>query len=143
MSKELNLKLKITFSDNVSSDKDISEVIENVARSIENEIDVGMGIAPEDSDALTDAIEITDETGQLVGRKNFVLKLFPTMTVETFLNSYCTKVSDTNDSETDVYMDNHICVDYKGTQWYVPKDNILYDNQDESVYEYLKENYEL
>lgn len=42
--------------------------------------------------------------------------------IKEFINKYCTLVSDTDDNDTELYMDNHKCIIYDNKQYYLPED---------------------
>jgi hypothetical protein len=56
-----------------------------------------------------------------------------------FLEKYCTKVKHNEKSHyVDLMMDNHYCVEFNETQWYVPKTSVP---NHEIIREHLIDNY--
>lgn len=56
-----NFNLSITFSDKIYSDKEIAEIIQNIASAISNQIENSEnGIAPADSDAFVEQFTVSD-----------------------------------------------------------------------------------
>ena len=44
--------------------------------------------------------------------------------INNFLSKFCTKVSEDEDSATtELYMDDHDCIEFEDVQYYVPKNN--------------------
>ena len=59
-----------------------------------------------------------------------------------FLETYCTIVREDEDSAyVELMMDDHDCIEYDGIQYYVPKNNMLWDEDDELLVEFLNYNY--
>ena len=63
--------------------------------------------------------------------------------IEIFLEDFCDEVYDMPSHALELLMDNHKCIDYKGTEYFVPENNSSYEKEDENIYEYLIENYGL
>jgi len=61
--------------------------------------------------------------------------------INNFLNTFCTKVQE-NDN-TELLMDGAICIEYENAEWYVPKNNMLYTEDDELLVELLINTYRL
>jgi hypothetical protein len=55
--KHVQFTVTIEFTDKVTDDNELMEVAENIARVIKLEVG-GMGISPENSEALTETIEV-------------------------------------------------------------------------------------
>ena len=68
--KRVRLLVEIDFSDSIYDDDEIKEVAENVATAIKNEA-AGQGIAPEDSEAFTENITISQSGLVLVNRRAY------------------------------------------------------------------------
>jgi len=52
--------------------------------------------------------------------------------IQEFLNQFCIKVAENEDSATtELYMDDHDCIEFEDEQFYVPKDNSSYSEDDE------------
>ena len=59
-----------------------------------------------------------------------------------FLSIWGTRVREDNDSAyVELMMDDHKCIEFDQEQYYIPEHNILWDIEDEEVYDYLIENY--
>ena len=64
--------------------------------------------------------------------------------INIFLDTYCILVSENEDlSITELMMDDHKCINYEGTEYYVPENNMLWDANDDLTYEHLILNYSL
>ena len=59
--KTLNFRVSIEFTEKLTSDDDMMTVANNVLRAIVDEADNGMGIAPDESEALTSVITVSPE----------------------------------------------------------------------------------
>jgi hypothetical protein len=64
MSKTISFKVNVTFSNDITSEKDIKEIARNIARAIYNEAN-GAGVAPDD--AYTNKVEVSP-----VGMEDFI-----------------------------------------------------------------------
>lgn len=62
------------------------------------------------------------------------------ITVNEFLKNFCTrvKVNETS-SYVELMMDDHKCIEYGGTQYYIPENGILHEH--EFMYDFLVDNY--
>lgn len=55
-----------------------------------------------------------------------------------FLEKYGTKVLEGETSSfVELMMDDHICVDFEYTEYYIPENNSFYTEDDDLVYEFL------
>jgi len=70
--------------------------------------------------------------------------------VNEFIEQFGTEVYDMSDYELKLKMGNHICVKWsnplnnKGdVEYFVPENNILYDEQEEKVFNYLKKSFQV
>ena len=64
--------------------------------------------------------------------------------INIFLDTYCILVSENEDSSiTELMMDDHKCINYEDTEYYVPENNMLWDANDHLIYEHLILNYSL
>lgn len=60
--------------------------------------------------------------------------------IQEFLEKYGTVVPDNDDcASAELMMDDHICVEFAGVQYYVPKNNSFYTEDDEFTYDILNE----
>jgi hypothetical protein len=58
--------------------------------------------------------------------------------IESFLNTYCTRVKKNEKSSyVDLMMDNHKCIEWECNQYYVPENNTMYTDSDILIYEFL------
>jgi hypothetical protein len=58
--------------------------------------------------------------------------------LENFIETFCTKASEDEDSATtELYMDDHDCIEYDGKQYYVPQNNSFYTEDDELIRQFL------
>ncbi len=65
--------LSITFSDKIYSDKEIVEIMQNIADAISNQIENSeKGIAPENSDAFVDSFTVSEDFSESNVTKNFI-----------------------------------------------------------------------
>jgi len=61
-----------------------------------------------------------------------------------FLSKFCTKVSEEEDSSTvELYMDDHKCIEFEDSQYYVPDNNSSYSEEDELLREMLLATFKL
>ena len=59
--------------------------------------------------------------------------------IKNFLKTFGRRVrDDEEDDYTELMMDDHICVNWKGKQYYIPENNRTYSENDELIYEFLK-----
>lgn len=64
--------------------------------------------------------------------------------IQIFLDKFCVKVPVNEDSATtELYMDDHDCIEYKDQQYYVPKDNSFYTMDDDLLREMLVSTFSL
>lgn len=61
MSKRQTFVIGLIFSDKIVSDDDIQEVAENLHHAILHEIESGEGIAPVNTDAITESVTISQQ----------------------------------------------------------------------------------
>ena len=59
MSKNLKLEINIRFSDKITSDDDMQEIVENVLEGMMKQIDE-KGISPENSDTYVERLEVNE-----------------------------------------------------------------------------------
>jgi len=58
--------------------------------------------------------------------------------IEEFLDKYCVKCFDDEDSATtELYMDDHKCIEYDDQLYYVPDNNSSFTDEDELLREML------
>jgi len=58
--------------------------------------------------------------------------------IQEFLEKFCVKVSEDEDfATTELYMDDHDCIEFEEQQYYVPKNNSFYSEDDELTREML------
>lgn len=55
--KQIPFTVNITFSEKIQSDEEIAEITKNIAEAIRSHVETA-GLAPEDSDAFTEKIEV-------------------------------------------------------------------------------------
>jgi hypothetical protein len=58
-----------------------------------------------------------------------------------FLKEFGTKVDQTPDDSAELWMDNHICIEYNDTEYYVPENNMMYTDWHSELVDMLKEKY--
>lgn len=58
--KELNLNLKITFAEKITSDEEILEVMQNVLEALQKKVETG-SVAPWEGDNYTEFVAIREE----------------------------------------------------------------------------------
>lgn len=63
--------------------------------------------------------------------------------IKEFLANYADEVYDMPDHVLELLMDDHICIKYKGTEYFVPENNSSYSEEDEELYEYIFDKYGL
>jgi len=60
--------------------------------------------------------------------------------IQEFLDKFGTKVLENEDSaQVDLMMDDHICVEWDGAEYYVPENNSSYTEDDDLIYEFLND----
>lgn len=59
--------------------------------------------------------------------------------IEEFLKNYADEVYDMPESALELLMDDHICIEWEGTEYFIPENNSMYDEDDEMIYKYLFE----
>lgn len=59
--------------------------------------------------------------------------------IKEFLEKFCTKVGENEGSATtELYMDDHDCIEvFEGNEYYVPKNNSSYSEDDELLRDFL------
>jgi len=58
----------------------------------------------------------------------------------TFLEKYATSVRDDEDSAyVELMMDNHICIEFDGKQYYIPTSNSSWTDDDSEIYDFLND----
>lgn len=61
-----------------------------------------------------------------------------------FLKKFCVEVADDEDIATTVlYMDDHDCIEFETVQYYVPKNNSFYTEDDKLIREMLVSTFSL
>lgn len=64
--------------------------------------------------------------------------------INQFLNKFAVKVaSDEDSATTELYMDDHDCIDFNEQQYYIPQNNSSYTEDDELLREFLNYTYGL
>ena len=58
--------------------------------------------------------------------------------IRTFLSTYGTRVTETQDNDAELWMDDHVCIKWHGVEYYLPQNSVLYDELDEKILEHLK-----
>ena len=58
--------------------------------------------------------------------------------IKTFLKEFGTIVTEC-DEDVEIMMDDHICINWYGTEYYVPENNSFYSESDMAVVDYLNE----
>ncbi len=58
-----------------------------------------------------------------------------------FLKDFGTKVDETGDNDAEMWMDDHICIKYNGTEYYVKENSIMYTEWQCDLVDMLKEKY--
>ena len=57
--------------------------------------------------------------------------------INEFLKEYCDEVYDMPESQLDLMMDNHVCIEWKEKEYFVPENNSSYTDVDNLIYEFL------
>lgn len=60
--------------------------------------------------------------------------------IEEFLKKWADEVYDMPDHALELLMDNHICIEWGGIEYFIPEDNSD-DEDDELIYKFLNECY--
>lgn len=61
-----------------------------------------------------------------------------------FLDQFATKVGEEEDTATtELYMDDHICIEYENVLYYIPENNSSYTEDDELLKDFLQHSYSL
>lgn len=72
MKNKITLTLDLTFSEDANvTKKDMKEIIANVMDALKRQINNGMGLAPEESEYITDVIEIKHKEDKLKSTFDF------------------------------------------------------------------------
>lgn len=80
---------------------------------------------------------ILPESPEKITRKEF------NILVDLFIEKFCTKVIKNEPIRyVELQMDDHICIKWKTSQYYVPKNNSFYSQTDDFIYDYLANNYQ-
>lgn len=59
-----------------------------------------------------------------------------------FIDTFCTEVKkNETPSDVELKMDDHDCIEFNEVQYYVPKNNSLYSDEDYDIRDLLIENY--
>jgi hypothetical protein len=58
-----------------------------------------------------------------------------------FLKEFGTKTSQTADDSAELWMDDHICINYNGIEYYVKENNMFYSEWQSDLVDMLKEKY--
>ena len=62
--------------------------------------------------------------------------------IRKFIDLYGTEVKDDEDSAyVELMMDDHICIEFEGVQYYIPQNHVLYSKEDEKTLSYLNNNH--
>ena len=62
--------------------------------------------------------------------------------INEFISQYGTKVKSKESSAyVELMMDDHICIDWNDNEYYIPKNNSNYTEDDDLVYQFLNECY--
>jgi hypothetical protein len=59
--KKVTFTLTIEFSDKISGDDEFQEIANKIADALVHECDCGNGLAPDQSDAFTESVEISND----------------------------------------------------------------------------------
>lgn len=58
--------------------------------------------------------------------------------IKEFLDKYCTVVAkDIDDATNELMMDDHTCIEYDGVQYFVPRNNSFFTEDDELTQQML------
>lgn len=64
--------------------------------------------------------------------------------IEAFIDKFCIKASDDEDpATTELYMDNHHCINYNGQDYYLPEEISMMDEEESIIYQLILNTYEL
>lgn len=67
-----------------------------------------------------------------------------TKLINDFLDNFATKVSEDEDDATiELYMDDHDCIEFDKKQYYINKDNSLFNEEDQKLCTMIINTYEL
>ena len=72
MGRTVILTVRLKFSEKIITDEDYLEIVDNVGDAIDNQIQ-NIGIAPIESDVLTDVVEITEQYSGARYHKSYVI----------------------------------------------------------------------
>lgn len=62
--------------------------------------------------------------------------------IQNFLNQFAVKCADNEDSATtELYMDDHDCINYENQQYYIKQNNSMYTPDDELLRNFLVHTY--
>ena len=57
--------------------------------------------------------------------------------IKKFLKDYCEADYEMPESDLELKMDNHVYITWKGIDYFMPKDNSLYNEDEELIYIFL------
>ena len=64
--------------------------------------------------------------------------------IEIFIEKFCIKVSDDEDpATTELYMDNHHCIDYNNQIYYLPEEISFISEEESILYQMILNTFEL
>lgn len=61
--------------------------------------------------------------------------------IKNFLVEYGIPVSETRGADTELYMDDHTCIKWAGIEYYVRESSMMYTEADNTIVDYLDENF--
>jgi len=61
--------------------------------------------------------------------------------IEEFLKEYAEKYYEMPDAALELLMDDHICVTWEGTDYFIPENNSFFTEDDDLIWKFLNECY--
>jgi|3_EtaG_2_1085321.scaffolds.fasta_scaffold39493_2 hypothetical protein len=61
--------------------------------------------------------------------------------IEGFLKKYAEKYYEMPDAALELLMDDHICVTWEGTDYFIPENNSFFTEDDDLIWKFLNECY--
>lgn len=63
--------------------------------------------------------------------------------IKQFIVDWCEEVYEMPDSDLELKMDNHRCIEYKGTQYFIDRGNSMYSGEENLIHSFLYDNFQI
>jgi hypothetical protein len=61
--------------------------------------------------------------------------------INKFIKQFCTEVYDMSDADLELKMDDHVCIEWEGVEYFMPENNSMFSEDDDLIWEFLNECY--